>query len=176
MTRPRVISDAIVLRSADMQRAMTVQNRSRLYEQAVTLIMREYSTELSVEYVARRLYCSRRQLQRVFLEAGTSFRTVCRQARMAAARKLLRAHPNMTVREVAHAVGYRQPAQFAKAFRREAGASPAEYRAKASERGMRPLPTTGRPEPRALGPRPPTAYSAQVADAASLDRLLGMSA
>jgi AraC-like DNA-binding protein len=40
----------------------------------------------------------------------------------------------LTVREVAHRVGYRQPAQFAKAFRRYQGVAPSDYRA-AGERG-----------------------------------------
>ena len=35
----------------------------------------------------------------------------------------------LTVREVAHRVGYRQPAQFAKAFRRHQGVAPSDYRA-----------------------------------------------
>jgi AraC-like DNA-binding protein len=35
----------------------------------------------------------------------------------------------MTVREVANRVGYRQPAQFAKAFRRSQGVAPSGYRA-----------------------------------------------
>ena len=38
-----------------------------------------------------------------------------------------------TVREVANAVGYRQPAQFAKAFRRHWGLAPARFRARARE-------------------------------------------
>jgi two-component system response regulator YesN len=37
-------------------------------------------------------------------------------------------HRGPTVREVAHRVGYRQPAQFAKAFRRHHGSSPSAYR------------------------------------------------
>ena len=37
----------------------------------------------------------------------------------------------LTVREVAHRVGYRQPAQFAKAFRRHHGVSPSTYRSRA---------------------------------------------
>lgn len=37
----------------------------------------------------------------------------------------------MTVRDVAHSVGYRQPAQFAKAFRRRHGLAPSDFRAKA---------------------------------------------
>jgi len=33
------------------------------------------------------------------------------------------------LREVANRVGYRQPAQFAKAFRREKGLAPSDFRA-----------------------------------------------
>ena len=40
-----------------------------------------------------------------------------------------------TVREVARSVGYRQPAQFAKAFRRHHGLAPSEFRARARARG-----------------------------------------
>jgi AraC-like DNA-binding protein len=36
-----------------------------------------------------------------------------------------------TVRDIARGVGYRQPAQFAKAFRRAFETSPSEYRAQA---------------------------------------------
>jgi AraC-like DNA-binding protein len=38
----------------------------------------------------------------------------------------------LTVREVAHRVGYRQPAQFAKAFRRYQGVAPSAFRADGS--------------------------------------------
>jgi AraC family transcriptional regulator of adaptative response / methylphosphotriester-DNA alkyltransferase methyltransferase len=40
----------------------------------------------------------------------------------------------LTVREVAHRVGYRQPAQFAKAFRRYQGVAPSDFRANGSAR------------------------------------------
>jgi len=43
----------------------------------------------------------------------------------------------MTVREVAHRVGYRQPAQFAKAFRRHHGAAPSDYRADGARHARR---------------------------------------
>jgi AraC-like DNA-binding protein len=39
------------------------------------------------------------------------------------------ARGGLTVREVAHRVGYRQPAQFAKAFRRYQGVAPSDFRA-----------------------------------------------
>ena len=118
-----------------MQREMTLQYRRGLYLEAVALIRREYATDLSVDDVARRLFCSRRQLQRVFFEAGTTFRVVCRRTRMAVACHLLRARPGMTVAEVSRAVGYQEPSQFAKAFRREVGVAPARFRRAAAPRG-----------------------------------------
>ena len=44
----------------------------------------------------------------------------------------------LTVREVAHRVGYRQPAQFAKAFRRHHGVSPSAHRGRRSFGGALP--------------------------------------
>ena len=40
----------------------------------------------------------------------------------------------LTVRDVAHRVGYRQPAQFAKAFRRHHGIAPSDFRPRAAAR------------------------------------------
>jgi AraC-like DNA-binding protein len=42
----------------------------------------------------------------------------------------LLARRGLTVREVAHRVGYRQPAQFAKAFRRHKGLAPSAFRSR----------------------------------------------
>ena len=51
----------------------------------------------------------------------------------------------LTVREVAHRVGYRQPAQFAKAFRRHHGRSPSDHRAANRLGGVRrPIEITAR--------------------------------
>ena len=79
------------------------------------------------------LATSRRQLQRAFAEAGDStFRECLTRIRMRRASELL-ATESMTVREVARRVGYRQPAQFAKAFRREHGLAPSAFRADAQQ-------------------------------------------
>ena len=88
----------------------------------------EYARDLSLDAVARRVACSRRQLQRAFREAGrTSFRDHLTRIRMERAADQLRSG-GVPVREVARRVGYRQPAQFAKAFRRRHGVSPSEFR------------------------------------------------
>ena len=80
---------------------------------------------------------SRRQLQRAYAEIGqTTFRDHLTRVRMQKAAEML-ATRGLTVREVAHRVGYRQPAQFAKAFRRHHGRSPSDHRAAHRHAGAR---------------------------------------
>jgi two-component system response regulator YesN len=111
-----------------IHRPGTRDARRQLYEDALAIIQREYPSELRLDGVAARIFTSRRSLQRAFGEAGRSFRTEHLHTRLVAAAELLRSDPRRSVREVSLAVGYRQPAQFAKAFRRRFGISPAEYR------------------------------------------------
>jgi AraC-like DNA-binding protein len=61
-------------------------------------------------------------------EHDTSFRQYLTRARMRRAAEMLADQPARPVRDVAHTVGYRQPAQFAKAFRRVHGQTPAAHR------------------------------------------------
>jgi AraC family transcriptional regulator, regulatory protein of adaptative response / methylphosphotriester-DNA alkyltransferase methyltransferase len=111
------------------QRAATVELRSSLFADATAIVEREYASDLSLDDIARRVASSRRQLQRAFAEIGeTTFRDHLTHVRMDRAAELLVAR-GVTVREVAHRVGYRQPAQFAKAFRREKGVAPSDFRA-----------------------------------------------
>jgi AraC family transcriptional regulator of adaptative response / methylphosphotriester-DNA alkyltransferase methyltransferase len=109
----------------------TAERREELYGEAMTLIATEYASNLSLEGVARRLATSRRQLQRAFAEAGdTSFRDELAKVRMHHARTLLAAD-HLPVRQVATSVGYHQPAQFAKSFRRHHGQPPSGFRREA---------------------------------------------
>lgn len=111
------------------QRAATVELRSSIYADATEIVEREYAAELSLDDIARRVASSRRQLQRAYSEIGdTTFREHLTRVRMDRAAELLE-RPGMTVREVARRVGYRQPAQFAKAFRRHLGVAPSDFRA-----------------------------------------------
>jgi AraC family transcriptional regulator, regulatory protein of adaptative response / methylphosphotriester-DNA alkyltransferase methyltransferase len=111
------------------QRAATVELRSSLYADATAIVEREYAADLSLDSIARRVASSRRQLQRAYSEIGdTTFREHLTRVRMERAAELLERR-GMTVREVARRVGYRQPAQFAKAFRRHLGVAPSDFRA-----------------------------------------------
>ena len=110
------------------QRPTTVKHRTSLFGDAVAIVESEFAHELSLDDIARRVASSRRQLQRAYHEIGhTTFREHLTGVRMERAADLL-ATRSLTVREVAHRVGYRQPAQFAKAFRRHHGDAPSAYR------------------------------------------------
>jgi transcriptional regulator GlxA family with amidase domain len=110
------------------QRAATIRHRTSLFEEAVTIVEAEYGSDIGLDDVARRVASSRRQLQRAYAEIGrTTFREHLTKIRMERAAQLL-ATRRLTVREVAQRVGYRQPAQFAKAFRRHRGLAPSAYR------------------------------------------------
>jgi AraC family transcriptional regulator, regulatory protein of adaptative response / methylphosphotriester-DNA alkyltransferase methyltransferase len=113
-----------------MHRPATIRHRTSLFEDATAIVEAEYAADLSLDDIARRVASSRRQLQRAYAEIGnTTFRDHLTAVRMERAAEMLLGR-GLTVREVAHRVGYRQPAQFAKAFRRHHGASPSTYRSR----------------------------------------------
>jgi AraC family transcriptional regulator, regulatory protein of adaptative response / methylphosphotriester-DNA alkyltransferase methyltransferase len=118
-----------------MQRPGTVRHRTQLFTEAVRIVEAEYASDLELDDIARRVASSRRQLQRAYAEIGrTTFREHLTRVRMQRAAALL-ANGSLTVREVARRVGYRQPAQFAKTFRRHIGSVPSAYRTRVRERG-----------------------------------------
>ena len=114
-----------------MQRPATKSLRTSLFEDATAIVEAEYQHDLALDDIARRVASSRRQLQRAFAEIGnTTFREHLTAVRMDRAAEML-ANGSGTVRDVAQRVGYRQPAQFAKAFRRRHGVTPSRYRSAA---------------------------------------------
>jgi AraC family transcriptional regulator, regulatory protein of adaptative response / methylphosphotriester-DNA alkyltransferase methyltransferase len=109
-------------------RQSTLYRRRELFDEALAVIERDYADEtLSLAAVAYSIATSRRQLQRVFGERQTSFRRELQRVRMGRAAELLR-DDAMPIAAVARAVGYRQPAQFSKAFRRHHGRPPSALR------------------------------------------------
>jgi AraC-like DNA-binding protein len=119
-----------------MQRTATIELRTSVYDDATAIVAREYGADLALDDIARRVASSRRQLQRAYKEIGdTTFREHLTAVRMERAAELL-ASRSLTVRDVARRVGYRQPAQFAKAFRRHHGMSPSAYRTQRLSRGL----------------------------------------
>ena len=111
------------------QRITTPGRRATLLAEATIAIERRHAEPaLGLDDVAREIATSSRQLQRVFSElAGSAFRDELAEVRMQHGAELLLATA-LSVSEIANRVGYRQAAQFAKAFRRHHGISPSGLR------------------------------------------------
>ena len=138
-----------------MLRQSTVVTREQILRDIRAIVLADLAAEWDLEELARCTATSRRQVQRIFADQGTTWREWLCEQRMRRAAELLAGAP-FSVREVALGVGYRQPAQFAKAFRRVHGVSPSEFQASAfggsrpadtGRRGRRERrrPTPGRP-------------------------------
>jgi transcriptional regulator GlxA family with amidase domain len=112
-----------------VQRPATPGRRGALLAEATLAIEARFADpDLALGDVARQIATSERQLQRVFAElAGSAFRDEVAAVRMQHAAALLQG-TDLPVADIARRVGYRQAAQFAKAFRRHHGVSPSRFR------------------------------------------------
>ena len=86
---------------------------------------------LSVERIAQALECSRSRLYRIFAAHGLTIASHARSLRLARGRHLLRT-TRMNTGDVAQHCGYGDLPAFSKAFRREYGLSPGEWRNEAA--------------------------------------------
>ncbi|MET1078452.1 MAG: AraC family transcriptional regulator [Pseudomonas sp.] len=77
--------------------------------------------------VAQALHLSQRTLQRRLQEEGTSFQQLLDDTRRELAQQYL-AQPNLTLLEAAYLLGFADPSNFFRAFRRWFAATPGEYR------------------------------------------------
>jgi len=83
----------------------------------------------SAEDVAKSFDMSERSLRRQLSEDGRSFRDLLADARYAKARYLLK-HTALPIEDIAAQIGYAESAAFIHAFRRWAGVTPGEFRAR----------------------------------------------
>ena len=100
----------------------------------VTRVRRELARTMcdsnsSLESIARHLAMSPRTLQRRMMERGLRFKTVLNETRAELAKEYLE-QPAMTVSEIAFLLGYAELSAFDRAFRRETGASPTQWRSR----------------------------------------------
>jgi AraC-like DNA-binding protein len=96
---------------------------------SLKLALRSYLQEGSpdIHLAAEMAGTSVRTLQRRLAEFGISYSILAQQARFECAVDLLK-DPGLKSLDIAQAAGYRDPSNFARAFRRIAGISPREYR------------------------------------------------
>ncbi|MFC5696405.1 AraC family transcriptional regulator [Pseudomonas sp. GCM10022186] len=81
------------------------------------------------EVVASSMHLSQRTLQRRLQEEGVSFQQLLDDTRRELAEQYL-AQPNLTLLEIAYLLGFADPSNFFRAFRRWFDSTPGEYRAR----------------------------------------------
>lgn len=107
---------------------LTQLNRSDIVMRVKTsLIERMPSGQVSKEDVAEALNMSLRTLQRKLHEEGTSFKQLLDETRRELADQYIR-NPMVSIGEITYLLGFSEPSNFSRAFKRWNGTAPAEYR------------------------------------------------
>lgn len=97
---------------------------------ALELIQEHYAENISVGYVAQRLYVSESHLMHEMRRSlGVSFHECLIKCRIGHAKQLLE-RGDLKIKEVAYSVGISDARYFARIFKRETGMSPKEYAAR----------------------------------------------
>jgi AraC-like DNA-binding protein len=86
---------------------------------------------VSEDEMARRLFLSKRSLQRRLAEEETSFRQILDSTRHDLALRYL-GNSHLTINEIGYLLGFSDPSNFTRAFRRWEGLSPSRYRSERS--------------------------------------------
>lgn len=141
--------DALIFERADMEAPLPTANaamaalhdrfageyltrfsESRVTHQARQVVCRLLPQgEPKREAVAQVLHLSQRTLQRRLQDEGTSFQALLDDTRRELAEQYL-AQPQMTLLEAAYLLGFADPSNFFRAFRRWFDTTPGEYRAR----------------------------------------------
>jgi AraC-like DNA-binding protein len=105
------------------------------FDDAIRQIIITYihSKNISIEDISRATNTSVRGLQRQLKDKGLKFNDLLKQAKLINAKKELR-DTQMTIKEISESLGYTDPANFTRAFRRWTGLSPSSYRKREIDR------------------------------------------
>ena len=100
-----------------------------MIQEAITYIENHYNKPITREDLATRLRCSVAHFSRLFSKTtGYSYREFLLLFRLEKAKEMLeRSH--LKVAEIAYGAGFQDPSYFSKAFRKQVGVSPRQYRA-----------------------------------------------
>lgn len=124
---PRIINPEFEI-SAEVP--MTSQIHERRLRQVVEMIQSEPSS--SIRDLALKVSLSPAHLQRLFKQqTGIQLGSLVVERRLQKAAELLTAS-NLSIKEIAHAVGYRHHSTFVRAFQRRFSEAPKHYRSRDS--------------------------------------------
>jgi AraC-like DNA-binding protein len=130
LSKPLIGTDPIVhqnmVRLCEKQMAMTFYTRG-IEAQVSRLIAQRHYHVTPISDAAQTLGLSERSLRRQLNQSGTSYKKIEDQVRSARAKELL-AVIGLPVSTVAYDLGFSDPSNFARTFKRWSGQSPQDYR------------------------------------------------
>jgi AraC-like DNA-binding protein len=149
LARPVPGADPVLLRDLEEQ-ANALAQPELIEKLRRSLRVQLLNRVASGDAVAEMLTMHRRTLNRRLEALGTTFRDVLEDVRFEAASQLL-ALTELSLDDIADALGYAGISPFTRAFRRRAGAPPGQWRREANERSAAPVRPNGfsRPDPAA---------------------------
>ncbi len=115
----------------NLQNSSRNANKEQIVEKICSIIDNEYSTELSLDIIAKRVYLSPTYVSRIFKECkGVNFAKYVKNLRLSKAKKLLEseAYVLKNINEIAEMVGLPNVAFFCASFKEMYGVSPTKYR------------------------------------------------
>jgi len=108
-------------------------DRSKTSEDVARLLLSRSGRKiLGLEEAAEQLNMSQSQLRKRLYREGTSYKRIVAETRMALAKHYLNTS-RLTVQNIAYLLDYSEAAAFTRAFKREVGVSPQQYRRRAQQ-------------------------------------------
>lgn len=128
---PMALANPVARRLAEQQCEEELRNlggRESILVRVRRLLENAGDTLPGMEEVAQRLFTTPRTLRRQLQQHDTSFQNLLAEVRLTRAQRMLR-QGKRSVDEIALALGYTDPSNFGRAFRKWTGQSPSAYRA-----------------------------------------------
>ncbi|WP_165006198.1 MULTISPECIES: response regulator transcription factor [unclassified Enterococcus] len=124
----KLILNQLVLPITRCSQEITDQEFKTLSENIMHIIYNEYDRDLSLDVIADRLHYNPNYLSSVFKkETGENFGDFVQNHRLEVAKKWLR-ETNLSVKEIAERLKYRNPQNFIRFFKKKEEVTPGEYR------------------------------------------------
>lgn len=127
----RWVEDVVSLTAEKLHIALDGKDGARMEQVFLALYRNLSNPRLSIQYLAREeLYMNEDYLGRLFQKyTGERYSAYIQHIRILLAKRLISYNPDIRVSELAERVGYPADGQyFAKAFKKDCGISPSEYR------------------------------------------------
>lgn len=130
LTLPMVLANTVARRLAEQEceeQLKAVDDKGSIVSKVIQILQRDPEIIPSMELVAESLHVTSRTLRRQLQTFGVSFQDLLADIRKKRALDLLQ-NTNKPVDEIAYELGYSDPSNFGRAFRKWTGSSPSDVR------------------------------------------------